>query len=167
WFHSPGHDPLSVIAAWRAQRGVDGTRHEISVLAEAAEHAVTEPSVAVGWLGGRTAESSGGRYFCYLPTLVEQPFGVDVHADFQLGIDRTTLKHKPDEPVGKYNATLLEVGAEVHLQLTLRSAGFQDADAAAITQWKWVQPGGLEITGVVPERFSELFRGLCPKSQDP
>jgi hypothetical protein len=167
WFQVAGHDRLAVIAAWRARQGADGTPHAVAVLAEAAEHAVTEPSVAVGWPSTRDVQSSDGRYFCYLPTLVTQPFGIDVHADFQLGIDRTTLKHTPADPVGKYNRTLLAVGAEVHLHLTLRAAGFDDVGMADFARWRWVQPGELEISGTVPVRPHWLFRALCPSATDP
>ena len=82
-------DRLTVMARWAESDAPPSNGDSLATLAQAAAHAVSQPGVAVGW--PRIA-SAAGHYFCYLPTLVIQPFGVDVHADFQLKIDRTALR---------------------------------------------------------------------------
>jgi hypothetical protein len=96
-------------------------------LAEEADRAdldVSEPGAAVHWpardpaFGGQSeqdiAQSRRALVYGYLPTLVESAFGVDIHADFQLRMDRTGLRLE-DEKVGSYNRALVDAAAELHL----------------------------------------------------
>src|SRR5262249_45175836 len=83
------------------------------------------------------------------------------------GIDRTTLKLALGDPVGAYNRTLVEVAAEIHLCLTLRTAGFDDVAIANFTRWRSVQPSEVEISGTVSMRPHGLFSALHPRANDP
>jgi hypothetical protein len=155
-------DRLTVMAHWAESNAQPPDGDSLATLAKAAGHAVSQPGVAVGW---PRITSAVGHYFCYLPTLVTQPFGVDVHADFQLKIDRTALRTDERERDGKYNAALLRAAAETHLWLVLRSLGFDEQQAESWAHWRRVKKSPT-ITGALGER-EDLWRLLCPQGEDP
>ena len=129
-----------LIVAWPPSN--EWTSPELEVLAQMAsmaEHAISRPRVALAWPKANTGEATAAKRYCYLPTLVDSPLGIDVHADFQLGIDRTTLKTEDSDDVGKYNRALLEVAAELHLVCCLRFLGYSDAGIRNWTNWSWIK----------------------------
>ena len=140
--------------------GTRTERHIVLRTVKAAEYAITEPSDRCRLLAD-SSELPRGLYFCYLPTRVPQPFGIDVHADFQLGIDRTTLKCAPGEPVGEQLCAFLKPLPKFTSKFGC-AAGFDTASLSAFIPWKWVKVGEIETEGAGLDRRDNLFRMLCP-----
>lgn len=80
--------------------------------------------------------ASPGLVYCYLATEVRCPFGIDLHADLQTGIDRKHLELKEKEAVGAYNRSLLLRGIKIHMERIQASAG----DRTDL--WRMLDPGG-------------------------
>lgn len=129
-----GDDRLAWLASWK-EPTAEGP---LSALARAAGHELARPGVAIGW-PLKAAEVRSGLYYCYLPTQVGQPLGLDVHADFQLRIDRTALLTDPREHAGRYNRALLEVAAELHFWMVLGRLGLDGEGASDWTDWTRIQ----------------------------
>lgn len=79
---------------------------------------------AVRW----PARGQVGQLYCYLPTASKTFFGIDLHGDFQLGIDRKNLDVTGSGDLACYNRTLIERGVRVHLAGVLRALGIQPED---------------------------------------
>lgn len=121
----------------------------LSERAQRADLEVSEPGVAIALppvheLHSSTdgSERDSGVYG-YLPTLIEGPFGIDIHGDFQLSIDRTNLR-LDDDVMGPYNSTLLQIAAEIHLLEVFRSTGI-GGDGDSI-DWEFIDPGTVDHT---------------------
>ncbi|WP_437915097.1 hypothetical protein WME73_06390 [Sorangium sp. So ce302] len=163
------NDRLQVMGHWVAA-SIATSSESLAALAKAAGHPVSQPSVAVGWrrapsASGRDAPSASGRYFCYLPTLVAQPVGVDVHADFQLKLDRTSLRCDEKKHDGRYNASLLRVTAEIHLHMVLHHLGFEEESASGWAEWRAVRQRPA-IGGTIEDR-DDIWQMLRPRADDP
>jgi hypothetical protein len=147
WPNAAGEDGGEVeIVSWPPENDWHSPElKDLAQLAKKAEHAVSRPRVGLAWPRPGTGNASKAKRYCYLPTLVDSPLGVDVHADFQLGIDRTTLKAEDTDEVGRYNRALLEVAAEIQLVSCLRFLGFDDAEIRDWADWAWVkEPSGCQ-----------------------
>ena len=111
-------------------------------LAKSAEHVVSKPGVALAWPpyrrpGGESRE--GPEYetlvFNYLPTRMRSDLYVDLHGDFQVKADRTSMDLE-DNAVGRYNQTLIKAAADLHLWAVLGCLGMQNDTSVA---WPWSQ----------------------------
>ncbi|HTN86988.1 MAG TPA: hypothetical protein VL242_24990, partial [Sorangium sp.] len=158
-----GDEKISLVAAWQSPGGA------LAQLAKGAEHAVSHPGVAVAWPLGSTLQEPS--LYGYLSTQVAAPIGVDIHADFQLASDRTSLRTGEDK-VGRYNAALLEAAAELHLRLVLRSAGLdrEEQDAFPASRWRYIlDPSGIEVLGGTSDRpdLFALLRLLTEEREHP
>ncbi|WP_254821923.1 sacsin N-terminal ATP-binding-like domain-containing protein [Haloglomus halophilum] len=147
---------------------------ELYSLAAQAEHELSAPGAAVAWPPERgpqqrAACSRSGQIYGYLPTLVDGPFGVDLHGDFQLRTDRTGLK-LDDDLVGDYNTALLEAAAELHLLKLLQhvhTKGIQAPEIEPATiDWKWVDCETAQSAGGSADETlrADLWRFLNPHS---
>jgi hypothetical protein len=76
-----------------------------------------------------------GRIYCYLATEVPCPFGIDIHADLQTGIDRKHIEVKETEDVGSYNRELLLRSIDLHYD-RVQSCGLDRNDI-----WSMLDPG--------------------------
>jgi hypothetical protein len=76
-----------------------------------------------------------GKIYCYLATEVPCPFGIDIHADLQTGIDRKHLEVKDTEDVGNYNRDLLLRSIDLHFD-RVQSSGPDRDDI-----WSMLDPG--------------------------
>jgi len=141
WPNAAGDDNGEVaIISWPPEDGWQSPElKDLAEMAKKAEHAVSRPRVGLAWSKPGNDSTSKAKRYCYLPTLVDSPLGVDVHADFQLGIDRTTLKAEDTDEVGRYNRALLEVAAEAHLVCCLRFLGAHDAEIRDWADWAWIK----------------------------
>lgn len=123
-----------VVARWNI-KAVDGLPRD--PLFAAAAKAGLDLKKHVGG-GVRWPEPGGqavGKVYCYLATEVACPFGIDIHADLQTGIDRKHLEVKASEAVGAYNRELLMRGLEQHLaQVEAHAADREDL-------WRMLDPG--------------------------
>jgi hypothetical protein len=131
-----GH-PQTPLAHWiETASSHDG---ELTDLARAAELEMGDDpciGMAVRWpLRGEAA----GKLYCYLPSTVASPIGVDLQADFQLGLDRKHLDLTPQEHVGRYNRALIGRLSEVHLAMVLTNL-----DLDLPIEWRWIDPHELE-----------------------
>lgn len=90
---------------------------------------------AVRWPAYDVVTESTGKIYCYLATEVPCPFGIDIHADLQTGIDRKHLEVKETEAVGAYNRALLIRSLDLHIQQI--EAHIQDR----MDIWKMLDPG--------------------------
>ncbi|MFC4540834.1 hypothetical protein ACFO5R_02685 [Halosolutus amylolyticus] len=128
--------------------------------AEKADHDVKEPGAAIAWPPTPTRGGDGtgsdndtsASIYGYLPTLIDAPFGVDIHGDFQLSIDRTNIR-LDDDQMGPYNRKLLEIAAELHLLRVIRTV---DADLEHAIEWTWIQPS--TVTETTPAATSQQRR---------
>jgi len=131
-------------------------------MAERAGLALKGPvRIAVRWpLSGDGLPEVTGRVYCYLPSQVRTEFGFDLHADFQLGIDRKNMDLDPTLPVGAYNKALVERGVELHLALVFDHLGLMDPVGICLSI---LRPGAIERRGVAPRpdiwRFMDPGRG--------
>ncbi|GAB7121052.1 ATP-binding protein [Natrinema sp. JCM 9743] len=128
--------PSRAISRWASPR--------LEAEAAQADHNVSEPGAAVAWpVDDRDDEQLSAGIYGYLPTRVDAPFGIDIHGDFQLRIDRTGLR-LDDEIVGPYNRTLLEIAAELHLLRILREMALPHETL----EWVHVDPSAVRSTDV-------------------
>lgn len=155
-------DQLAWLGEWR-EAAAGGPLEQ---LARAAGHELARPGVAVGW-PCRGAAPRRALYYCYLPTQVAQPLGLDVHADFQLRIDRTALLTDAREHAGLYNRTLLEVAAELHLWMVLRHLGLDTEAASAWTEWSRIlaRPALPQAPAAHPDIWTLLQPREGPKGE--
>lgn len=141
----------------------DEKKHLVK-LAHKAEHAVSSPGVAIVWDPCELQKNSTSHFlYTYLPTQVKGPVNADIHADFQLGIDRTTLKTNEKEPVGQYNQALLEAAAELHLISILRCLEYPDSEIQKWASWKWIKnPEHSKHDGFPAKQRDDLWDFLRP-----
>lgn len=120
----------------------------LAPLAKLAEHPIAEPGVALAWpprpdRSGTADEASIERIagqtpvFNYLPTLLKSDFAVDLHGDFQVKADRTSMD-LGENVVGRYNHKLIEAAADLQLWAALTCLGAQN-HAAAQRPWKIIR----------------------------
>lgn len=158
-----GAQDVSLLAQWFAEDGERDGATPLAKLALEAEHPISRPGVAVAWpsMHGTT----GGRLFAYLPTSMQVPFGIDVHADFQLATDRTSMRVDRAQPIGRYNRALLEAAVEIHFVAVLRHLQMNDAEIVGFTTWRRLRdPSTCRLRGDVVEARADLFRFLRPDS---
>jgi hypothetical protein len=141
---------VGLVASWRAPAR-EKEPHRLVKRAMQARHELPSPGVAVAWPKESRDGAQPPRHplvYGYLPTRIDSPLGVDIHADFRLDENRTAINSNSKDPVGGYNAALLEAAAELHLVTVLRAFGLDDAD---IAQFPWSDgkaPGFRHIEGV-------------------
>jgi hypothetical protein len=157
-FTADGLDPrVSLVGSWHED--IAGAR-PLAELARAAEHELQAPGVGIAWPSA--AESRKSRLFAYLPTMIPTAFGVDVHGDFQLGTDRTSVRVNGSQAIGRYNAALLEAAAELQLVAVLRHLGFVGDGLNGFTAWRRVTPPNCRLTRNAVQPTPSLFRLLDP-----
>ena len=169
---SGADEHVGLVASWRVR---EKEPHNLVKQAMLASHELPRPGVAVAW----PKESRDGArpprpplVYGYLPTRIDSPLGVDIHADFRLDENRTAINSDRMDPVGGYNAALLEAAAELHLVMALRAFGLDDT---AIEQFPWSdgkKPGFCHIgavsqctqgpTGAMRSDLFWLLRPLVP-----
>ncbi len=151
-FKTPNRDPATFSCTTWPKTARSGSDHnswliseyasrELESKAEEAEHDVSEPGAAVAWPPKASTDEDSAKprtatIYGYLPTLIDAPFGIDIHADFQLSIDRTNIR-LDDEQIGPYNRTLLEIAAELHLFEAIRTV---DIELATEIEWAHIGP---------------------------
>jgi hypothetical protein len=140
---------------------------ELESVARQADLEISKPGAAVAWpterrIAERRETESTARLYGYLPTEVLSPFEVDIHADFQLRVDRTGLQ-LDDDLVGPYNRALLEIGAEIHLLSVLQYLDFPPNRI----DWKWIEPDDVRSTTIDSgtEPRDDFWRFLDPKNR--
>lgn len=157
-FTADGLDPrVSLVGSWHEDMA--GAR-PLAELALAAEHVLAAPGVGIAWPSA--AESRKSRLFAYLPTMIPTAFGVDVHGDFQLGTDRTSVRVNGSQAIGRYNAALLEAAAELQLVAVLQHLGFVGDALNGFTTWRRVTPQAGRLTRNAVQPTPNLFRLLDP-----
>jgi hypothetical protein len=135
----PNQDtPTHSLSYWRTA--------ELEELARQADLEISNPGAAIAWpteqrLAERRETDSEARLYGYLPTAVPSPFEIDIHADFQLRVDRTGVQ-LDDDLVGPYNRALLKIGAELHLLSVCRHI---DLSPDRI-DWAWIEPDEITST---------------------
>ncbi len=118
-------------------------------LARDAEHQVSEPGVALAWpprrdIGGTVdGESRASRayetfVFNYLPTRLRSDLDADLHGDFQVKADRTSMDLS-DNVVGRYNWELIKAAADLHLWGVLTCLEAQNDTAVVKRSWSIVR----------------------------
>jgi len=170
--HSEADENVGGVASWRVPEA-DAGRHDLAKRALGAGHELPKPGVAVAW----PKESPDGakdtwspRVYGYIPTRIESPLGVDIHADFRLEENRTSINFDRKDPVGGYNAALFEAAAELHLVTVLRAFGLNDAEIEDFP-WRHGKAQGFRHVGAVAQcvqgstdaRRSDLFWLLRPR----
>ena len=156
------------VFSWRSSK--------LAHLAKKAGHGVTVPGVAVAWpppptsavlMGEAKAKSDESAtpvdrstwLYNYLPTRLRPDFDVDVHGDFQVKADRTSMG-TGNTAIGRYNTALSEAAAELHLSSLLSSLG-RDRDIFEPSDWKHLSEPDAEA---VPSRYRlDLWRLLHPR----
>ncbi len=93
------------LASWKC------TDPDLVARAKAAGHSVEQPGVAVAWLPA----TDPGQLFNFLPSQQRVAPGLDVHADFQMTLDRKGLSWQGEDATAAYNRTLLRLAAELHV----------------------------------------------------
>jgi hypothetical protein len=107
----------NVVARWDVVSEVGKAPDPLFALAKNAGLDLTHRiGGAVRWPDANRASGTTGRVYCYLATEVPCPFGIDIHADLQTGIDRKHLEVKETEAVGAYNRALLMRSLDLHIQ---------------------------------------------------
>lgn len=151
--------PTHSVSYWQSE--------ELEQLARQADLEITKPGVAVAWpteqrLTERRESEDEPRLYGYLPTEVPSPFEIDIHADFQLRVDRTGVQLN-DDLVGPYNQSLLEIGAELHLLSVLQHLDFQ----LNRVDWKWITPEEVHSTPIDSgaELRKDIWWLLDPKNR--
>jgi hypothetical protein len=139
---------------------------ELEELARQADLEISEAGIAVAWpteqrLAARRENSSEAQLYGYLPTEVPSPFEIDIHADFQLRVDRTGLQ-LDDDLVGPYNQALLEISAELHLVSIFQQLGLSTDKI----DWEWITPDEIRSAAVTSstDYRKDFWRLLDPST---
>jgi hypothetical protein len=108
---------------------------------------------------GGAREDRAPTVYCFLPTETPSAFGADIHADFQLGIDRKSLDLKENESAGAYNLELLERLSHLHLIFAIRHLGL---NPASFGPWPGVKPRSCELPARRPAFRHDIWDFLDP-----
>lgn len=99
------------ISQWRSEK--------LAKLAKKAHLNISTPGVGIAWPPkGHANKIAQTKIYCYLPTKAQPGIPFDIHADFQLAIDRVNLD-LDTEGTGEYNKALLKAAAELHISRIL------------------------------------------------
>lgn len=127
------------ISQWRSE----GLAAEgLAKLAKEAHLSISKPGVGVAWPPkGHENKDDQTKIYCYLPTKVQPGIPFDIHADFQLAIDRVNLDLDTKD-TGEYNKALLEAAAELHISRILEELSIEPEGLP----FEYVKPGELKDT---------------------
>ncbi len=118
---------------------------------------------AVRWppppVPGAKPERHDPLLYCYLPSEVRGVFSADLHADFQLGMDRKTVDTKEAEDAGSYNWELLLLIAQIHGCTVLRHLGL---NPYAEGEWVGMRPADVRYPAGKPAMRDDIWCFVDP-----
>lgn len=131
-------------ATWSISHwSVDDPSSELADQADKADLDITYPGAAIAWpprhpnhaLDEDEGEDVKPAMYGYLPTIIDGPFGADLHGDFKLSIDRTNIRFD-DDIIGPYNTRIAQIGAELHVLTAVRGT----PELIEAIDWKFIDP---------------------------